>query len=443
MSRATSAKSGRLSARSKTAASQIQTEIPAEPTLSIEEKMALKLKNLKNAQYETENQNREKLQENTSATQEFTTNLLNTYETNWEKHKKESVEYSSWTNYMKCDPTPNFNITNDMAEFTTWLTLKRDNLIHRVNNHVATFKTSGKNGTVAANAALKKVKINEINVFMQEIQEMIQVLESFEMAEKENYMQELQEIYVEMKQLIAHILDQSTLQFLRKASNYTDDDTGNVQIEESDQFHDIYIWGNLANNPRMKSVDFGDPESNASHVSINLIKGMHEQKLAIRAVRKKYDGMICEVEPRNLGAGRNSEDNGLDLTPVPSIIEDKNDDGDEVGSTVSVLKSGRTSKVGSQAAIPEEPAAEAEAGKSGEEAVQPLTIPEQPEGEAGEEEESTLESIAEEIQYPSDMYSMNDYNITGGTWDFDIFQIPNQPKKAGKWTIKQMYDPEG
>ena len=165
------------------------------------------------------------------------------------------------------------------------------------------------------------------------IQEIIKVLNSYDASNPSAYSPELTKIFKETKALVNSILDNSTLQLLRRASNYTDDDTGNVQLQETDSFHDFYLWGNLANNPRMKTVEFGKPEDVAGHVSINLLKGMHEKNLAIRAIRKTYDSIEAEVEPELGMAKSESKLEDENLTPIPSEAdedEEKEDLNEEV-----------------------------------------------------------------------------------------------------------------
>ena len=130
------------------------------PLPPIQEKIAQKLKNLKSQQNNNEKQNRQTLAENTTNYSDFTINFLKNLNNNWQTHIQNKIEESTWKTFMDCDPTPNFNITKDISEFTTWLTLQREMLVSKITS-VNSCK-SGQSG--------QKVKLrNEINAFMDEI----------------------------------------------------------------------------------------------------------------------------------------------------------------------------------------------------------------------------------------------------------------------------------
>ena len=214
---------------------------------------------------------------------------------------------------------------------------------------------------------------------------------------KQSYPEEISSIYKETKIIINKILDQSTLQLLRRASHYIDEDSGNVTIQESDNFQDFYLWGNLANNPRLRNVEFGKEEDIASHVSFNLLKGMHEKKLAVRVVRRNYDNLVEEVEGETNQA-ENVEDVWDDLTPIPSEVDETEENLENLDENAPVQENAEENNASGEAATAEIEQSEEKPSEEENEPVQPA--------------EETLESITEEFKYPVDYFSMNDYNQT-------------------------------
>ena len=106
---------------------------------------------------------------------------------------------------------------------------------------------------------------------MKELSDLLTVLGTYK---RDNFRTELKPVFDEMRDTVNELLDFATLQLLKNASGFKDDDSGNLQLEEHDKFHDIYVWGNLANNPRLKTIDFGKPGKAASHVQVSLLKGI-------------------------------------------------------------------------------------------------------------------------------------------------------------------------
>ena len=112
---------------------------------------------------------------------------------------------------------------------------------------------------------------NQVRVCMAELKDLLDVLSTYL---PHSSTPELDQIYSDMQGLVNRLLDYSTLQLLKDSSGFKDDDSGNVQVEQHDEFHDVYLWGNLANNPRLKTIDFGKEGEPASHVQMSILKGI-------------------------------------------------------------------------------------------------------------------------------------------------------------------------
>lgn len=215
-----------------------------------QEKTKQKLKVLKHDQRELERKHRVELDESRFLTGPFTDKLINDFKNRWESRISKQSEICNWAQYMSCDPRPNFEINKDLSDFTGWMSLEKQ----RVQNAVKTFTDK-----------------TQICTCMKELSDLLTVLGTYK---SNNDNSELTPVFDEMKDTINELLDFATLQLLKNATQFKDDDSGNLQLEEHDKFHDIYVWGNLANNPRLKNIEFGKPGKAASSVQLSLLKGI-------------------------------------------------------------------------------------------------------------------------------------------------------------------------
>ena len=215
-----------------------------------QEKIKKKLKILKRDQRELERKHRVELDESRFLTGPFTDQLINSFKNRWEERIEHQSEICNWAQYMSCDPRPNFQINKDLSDFTGWMSLEKDRVKEAVKNY--TDKT-------------------QICTCMKELSDLLTVLETYKQNSTSN---DLIPVFNEIRETINQLLDFATLQLLKNASEFKDDDSGNLQLEEHDKFHDIYVWGNLANNPRLKSIEFGKEGKAASHVQMTLLKGI-------------------------------------------------------------------------------------------------------------------------------------------------------------------------
>lgn len=374
-----------------------------------QDKIKEKLAVLKQDQKELEKKHRVELDESRFLTGPFTDKLINNFKNRWETRILKQSDICNWSQYMSCDPRPNFQINRDLSDFTGWMSLEKSRVQESVKNF--TDKT-------------------QICTCMKELSDLLTVLGTYK---RDNFRTELKPVFDEMRDTVNELLDFATLQLLKNASGFKDDDSGNLQLEEHDKFHDIYVWGNLANNPRLKTIDFGKPGKAASHVQVSLLKGMHNRKLAVRVIRKNYSPQNCAVsDDENIEKVEFSRRNSVfyDLTPLESEAEDEEEEekapeSDE--NAESAEKLGETSAENQENMDSDEPAKTAAH-------IEPETLTD----ELNNSNENLLPLSGPDM--PLDALSLDDYAITGGTWEFGVFEIPNQPKKSGKWMIRPVFN---
>ena len=301
----------------------------------------------------------------------------------WSERTDQISTEADWNHFMSCEQKPNFRTTSQLHDYTTWIELEK--------NRISDLLTSSSD--------------NEIKTVIEHTQPLIDVICSYDRVAAE--IPEKTEIYQHMMNTTNDLIDQATLELLKHSDQYKDDDSQNIQLSETSNYQDIHIWGNLANNPRLKNVEF---HTSKGDIEMTMLRNMKAKKLALRVIRKSFGTLADE----NIV----DDDHDVyiqDLTPVDSEVEE--------GENIQNTDSRKSSK------------AQLEASSQNDE----NTI------EPPEEKISTVIDYdpVEEFdkdEFPPDYFSLDDYGITGGTWQFDIFEIPSQPKQSGKWIIKRLFD---
>uniref|UniRef100_A0A0B7AJV5 IC97/Casc1 N-terminal domain-containing protein n=1 Tax=Arion vulgaris TaxID=1028688 RepID=A0A0B7AJV5_9EUPU len=337
------------------------------------------------------------------------TEILNRNETQLKELNQSRRVQTKWARYMRCDGSPD---PVNQGEINTYINLR---LQDNTNNDAE---------SVLRDSHLDLMLIEELKFTLMDMP-----LEEISNNEGNLYKETIEKL----ENLISTKLDLATLNVLCDTTALANSDTGNLQHVVVNDDIALCVWGNIAKNPRIKSIEF--PEI---HFTFDIPRVLALGDCAVRALITKYDHYSSTSKAIIPRIKQKEEE------PVPVEIEGE-DKKDDDKNTEEEIENPDKEKV--QEEENEEPEIDIM------DALKQAKLNEDLEEQKQEEE--PVEIIEEDFLDPStpelpewedfdeedDVIDLRAYDVLGGAFMLNLLQMPPQPKTVESWIITQCVDP--
>ncbi|XP_059174168.1 dynein axonemal intermediate chain 7 homolog isoform X3 [Physella acuta] len=332
--------------------------------------------------------------------------LLNSKYSKLRKLHDDRREKTKWARYMRCDGSPDPTI---QGEINTYINLRLEDQSRNDSDSVL------------------KDSLMDLDL-MSELQYIMDDTPPENLLEKDKFL--YNETISELQKLISVKLDLGSLQILCDATVLADPETGNLQHVVQNDHIFLGIWGNIMKNPRIKSFEFP-----TVHFTFDIPRVLGLMDCAVRLMITKYDHFSPtskSIIPRAKKAATEAATD-LPVTEETKVEEEAAQDTSDklevrVGSPEDVSS---IDNIGLHPMISdtEEPREETE--------VEVQEILEEDYADPPTPVPLDYEDFDEE----DDIVDLRAYDVVGGVYQFNLLNLPPQPKNAGSWTITQLVDP--
>ncbi|CAH1786904.1 unnamed protein product, partial [Owenia fusiformis] len=312
---------------------------------------------------------------------------------------------AKWARYMRCDGSPDPTIPGEInAYMNLWRDRETGNDIH----------------SVLSDGKLSLSLIDELKFLLKDTP-----ADELTEQQRERYTKTIQDL----DKLLQMKMDRSSHELLLQATELSNSETSNLQSTIGNEIATLCMWGNLSKNPRIKSHEFEE-----MGFTFELPKILTLSDCAMRILFLNYDhfSMYCKTfYPRK----------------KEKIVEEPVEE--------EVVEEVKEEEVKEEAPAEDEPDLNRENTEDLMASLyqDPNKEEEEPKEEEVKEEVEELEEEFEEIKTPEpvewedfdgdeDMVDLRAWSPIGPIFQFNLLQMPPQPKVIKNWTITQNVEPE-
>ncbi|XP_058480321.1 dynein axonemal intermediate chain 7 [Solea solea] len=331
------------------------------------------------------------------------------------KWKAEAVENAMWERYMRCEGSPDPAVQQDI---NTYISLWRDDPEVSIT-------------PVLKQCSLALQLVEELEALLADVTDPQEALRYREA------LMNLQELIHSKHHLTAE-------EILKRASENTDTETGNMQTVVRDENITLCLWANLEKNPRFKGLNFEEVG-----FGFELPKQLAVSDIAVRILHTHYDHLtslarmthlkIHTISHRSLSGG-DEIPAGVDL-PEQGETRDNGEGKDDnetqqqrVDEEVQSIQGveGRKS-----AASPQSRKTSAQTAEGRGSQIQTQMEALSAEGDlTSPSEDLTVVDSTEHVQ----VVDLMEYTPLGGVFYFDVFHLPPQAHHVNSWEVRQLLD---
>ncbi|XP_070709649.1 dynein axonemal intermediate chain 7 [Pempheris klunzingeri] len=325
------------------------------------------------------------------------------------KWKIEAVEKAKWERYMRCDGTPDPAVQQDI---NTYISLWRDD------------------PEVNITMVLK-----QCNLALQLIEELEGLLRDVTQPEEG---QKYQEALINLQELIHSKHHLTTEEILKRASENTDTETGNMQTMVKDDNITLCLWANLKKNPRFKGLNFEE-----AGLGFEIHKQLAVSDIAVRILHTHYDHLSLLARMAHLRIHTPSHRSlaGSEEVPADTDIPEQGEiKGEEVREDSETQQQRGDEEVQSIQGLE---------GTKSAASLQSRRSSAHPPEDQGSQIQTQMEALGDDPLTPVQLTMMGrgvqvvdlmQYTPLGGVFYYDVFHLPPQAHQINGWEMRQLLD---